>query len=127
MRYWAAHKPALEALREKLAKERAAKPRDPKTYTAVALNPEHQARMRELLGKVAPGGRYEAAMAPEYVEAFRRAVVGDAAFSVKAEVAAGRIRLSGEVSDRRHHDRLIDLLVAMRLCAIDNQVVLPKK
>ena len=30
---------ALVALREKLAKEREAKPRDPKTFTATALNP----------------------------------------------------------------------------------------
>jgi D-alanyl-D-alanine carboxypeptidase len=125
--YWTAHKTALVALREKLAKERADKPRDPKAYTATALNPDYQARMRALLEKVAPGGKYEAAKAPEYVEAFRKAVVGDGArFTVKAEVVGGRIKLTGAVSDRKHHDRLIDLLVAMRLDDIINEVQLPK-
>jgi N-acetylmuramoyl-L-alanine amidase len=126
VKYWAAHKPALVALHERLAMERAAKPRDPRTYTATALNPAYQARMKALLEKVAPGGRYEAARAPEYVAAFRKAEVGEAAFSVSAEVAGGRIRLTGEVVDRRHHDRLVDMFVAMRLYAIDNEVRVPK-
>jgi hypothetical protein len=127
VKYWASHKAALVALREKLAKERADRPRDPKTYTATALNPDYQARMRALLEKVAPGGTYEAAKAPEYVEAFRKAVVGDdAKFTVTAEVVGGRIKLTGAVSDRKHHDRLIDLLVAMRLYGIINEVQLPK-
>lgn len=125
-RYWTAHKPALVALREKLAKERADNPPDPKTYTATALNPDYQARVKALLDQVAPGGKYEAAKAPEYVEAFRKVVVGDAKFTVKAEVGGERIKLTGEVSDRKHHDRLIDLFVAMRLYGLVNEVRLPK-
>ncbi|HJZ54976.1 MAG TPA: N-acetylmuramoyl-L-alanine amidase [Gemmataceae bacterium] len=127
VKYWTNHKAALVALREKLAKDRAAKPRDPKTYTATALNPDYQARMKALLDKVAPGGKYDMANAGEYVEAFRKAVVGDdATFTVKAEVSGERIRLTGEVADRKHHDRLVDMLVAMRLYGIVNEVRLPK-
>ena len=126
-KYWAAHKPALLALRDTLAKERAAKSRDPATFTATALNPEYQKRMADLLGKVAPGGRYDAAKAGEYVEAFRTATVKPGAtFTVAAASAAGVITLSGEVSDRADHDRLIDLLVAMKLYSIVNDVRLPK-
>jgi hypothetical protein len=125
--YWTRHKAALVALRDKLAKDRAASPRDPKSYTATALNPDYQERMKALLDKVAPGGKYEPAKAGDYVQAFRKAVVGDdAAFTVKAEVTGKRIHLTGEVSDRRHHDRLVDLFVAMKLVGIINDVRLPK-
>jgi len=125
--YWTKHKAALVALREKLAKDQAAKPRDPKSYTATALNPDYQERMKALLDKVAPGGKYEAAKTGEYIEAFRKAVVGDdSTFTVKAEVLGERVRLTGAVSDRRHHDQLIDLMVAMRLYGIINEVRLPK-
>ena len=127
VKYWTEHKDALVALREKLARERAAKPRDPKTYTATALNPEHRERMRALLDKVAPGGSYDPAKAGEYVESFRRAAVGDkATFTVKAAFDGERIRLTGEVSDRADHDRLIDLFVAMGLYRIVNEVRVPK-
>ncbi len=126
--YWAAHKPALVALRDQLAKARADKPRDPKTYTAVALNPDLQKRAAELLAKVAPAGRYEAAKADEYVEAFRKATVKPgAAFTVVARTSAeGVMTLTGDVSDRADHDRLIDLLVSMKLYRIVNEVQLPK-
>lgn len=125
--YWTAHKTALAALRASLTKERAKKPRNPKTYTATALNPDHQARMAALLGRVAPGGRYEAAKVGEYVEAFRKAeVAADATFTVTAAADKGRIKLSGEASDREDHDRLIDLLVAMKLYRIVNEVRVPK-
>ena len=77
VKYWTEHKAALVALREKLTKERGAKPRDPKTYTAIALNPEFQARMKELLARVAPAGKYDSAKAGEYVEAFKKVVVTD--------------------------------------------------
>jgi N-acetylmuramoyl-L-alanine amidase len=128
VRYWKDHKDALVALREKLAKEREAKPRDPKTFTATALNPEFQASMKDLLGKVAPDGKYDPAKAGEYVDRFRQAVVTDpkATFSVKAEHTGGVIRLTGEVSDRTYHDRLIDLFVAMKLYDLANDVRIPK-
>jgi N-acetylmuramoyl-L-alanine amidase len=125
--YWTKHKAALVALREKLAKDRGAKPRDPKSYTATALNPDYQRQMKALLDKVAPGGKYEAANAGDYVEGFRSAVVGDdPTFAVKAEVSGGRFRLTGQVSDRRHHDQLIDLFTAMKLYGIVNEVRLAK-
>ena len=126
-RYWSAHKDALIALRDKLAKERAAKPRDPKTFTATALNPAYQERMKKLLDQVAPGGKYEAAKAKEYVEAYRTAAVFKyAAYEVNAEYTEGRIKLIGEVSQRRHHDGLIDMLVAMKLYSITNEIRVPK-
>ncbi|HKB05030.1 MAG TPA: N-acetylmuramoyl-L-alanine amidase [Gemmataceae bacterium] len=126
--YWKEHKDALVALRERLAGERAAKPRDPKTYTATALNPDFQARVKELLGNVAPGGKYDPAKAGEYVAAFRKAVVTDpkATFTVKADYAGDVVRLTGEVSDRAHHDRLIDLFVAMRIYNLVNEIRIPK-
>ena len=34
---------------------------------------------------------------------------------MKAEFDGKRIKLTGETSDRKYHDRLIDLLVAMKL------------
>jgi hypothetical protein len=45
---------------------------------------------------------------------------------VKAEHAGGVVRLTGEVSDRTHHDRLIDLFVAMEVYAIANGIRIPK-
>lgn len=127
VKYWTEHKTALIALREKLATERAAKPRDPRTYTAVALNPRFQSRMKELLAKVAPSGKYDPAKAGEYVAAFQKAVVTDpkATFAVTATYDGKTIKVAGEVSDRAYHDRLIDMLVAMRLFAITNEVRLP--
>jgi N-acetylmuramoyl-L-alanine amidase len=125
--YWSKHRSALVALRERLAKDRAAKPRDPKSYSATALNPGYQARMKALLDKVAPGGKYVASKAGEYVEGFRKAGVGDGStLTVRAEVSGGRVRLTGQVLDRKHHDQLIDLLVAMKLYEIVNEVRLPR-
>jgi N-acetylmuramoyl-L-alanine amidase len=126
--YWTKHKDALVALRDKLAKQRATRPRDPKSYTATALNPEYRARMTELLARVAPGGKYDPAKVAEYVAAFRKAAVTDpkATVAVTASADGNRVKLTGEVSDRAHHDRLIDLLVAMRLVEITNEVRVPK-
>ena len=126
--YWAAHKPALVALRTQLAKARADKPRDPTTYTAAALNPAAQKRTAELLAKVAPTGHYEAAKADEYVQAFRKATVKPGAtFTVVARSSAdGVVTLTGAVADRGDHDRLIDLLVSMKLHRLVNEVQLPK-
>jgi N-acetylmuramoyl-L-alanine amidase len=126
--YWSAHKNALNTLRDKLQKERADKPRDPKTYTAVALNPEYRTRMDKLLAQVAPGGKYEPTKVGEYITAFGKVIVTDpkATFTVRAEVEAGRIKLTGEVSDRKYHDGLIDMLVAMKLYPAANDIRLPK-
>src|SRR5205823_517013 len=109
VKYWTEHKAELVALREKLAKERAAKPRDPKTYTATALNPEFRARMADLLAAVAPGGAYDPAKVGEHVAAFKKAVVTNPAakFAVTASFDGKVIKLTGSVSDRAHHDRLI--------------------
>ena len=125
-KYWAAHKPALVGLRETLVKERAAKPRDPNTYTATALNPAYQKETAALLARVAPGGAYDAAKAGEYAEAYRKTLPPGHTFAVTAATAAGVIRLTGEAGDRRDHDRLIDLFVAMKLYRIANEVKLPK-
>ena len=74
------------------------------------------------------GGRYDPARVGDYVAAYKRAVVTDpaATFTVTAAFDGTTIRLAGEVSDRAHHDRLIDLLVAMRMYDIANEVRLPK-
>ncbi|VTR99300.1 n-acetylmuramoyl-l-alanine amidase : N-acetylmuramoyl-L-alanine amidase OS=Clostridium sp. CAG:451 GN=BN663_00049 PE=4 SV=1: Amidase_3 [Gemmata massiliana] len=127
VKYWTTHQAALVALREKLTKDRAAKPRDPKTYTAIALNPAHKERMKALLDTVASGGKYEAAKAGEYVEAFSKAVATDpkARFTVKAENTGERIKLTGE-ADQKLHNQLIDMLVAMKLYGIVNEVRVPK-
>ncbi len=124
-RYWAARKPALVSLRDRLAKERAAKPRDPDTYTATALNPGHRTRTAALLERVAPGGRYEAAKAGRYVEAFRGTVAAGGTFTVTAAVAGDRVTLTG-AAGRADHDRLIDLFVAMKLYRIVNDIRVPK-
>jgi N-acetylmuramoyl-L-alanine amidase len=126
--YWKAHKDELVRLRETLMKERAEHPRDPKTYTAIDLNPEFQARMKKLLEQVAPGGKYDAAKIGEYVDAFNKAAVTDpkAMFTVKGEFDGKTIKLSGETSQRKYHDRLIDLLVAMKLYNITNDIRFPK-
>jgi N-acetylmuramoyl-L-alanine amidase len=128
IKYWTEHKDALAALRDKLAKERAARPRDPKTYTAIDLNPDFRARMKGLLDQVAPGGKYDAAKVGEYVEGFKKVVVTDpkATFAVKGEFDGKRIKLTGQTSDRQYHDRLIDLLVAMKLYSRTNEIQIPK-
>jgi N-acetylmuramoyl-L-alanine amidase len=128
VKYWTQHKQALVALHDKLAKERAEHPRDPKTYTAIDLNPEFQTKMKELLSQVAPGGRYEAAKIGDYLETFKKTVVTDpaATFAVKGEYDGKVIRLSGETSDRKYHDAVINMLVAMKLYDIVNAIQLPK-
>jgi N-acetylmuramoyl-L-alanine amidase len=129
IKYWTGHKDALVALRAKLMKERAERPRDPKTFTAVVLNPDFQARMKKLLARVAPGGKYDAAKVGGYVENFKKAVVTGpkATFTVTGELDGKRIKLSGETSDRKYHDQLIDMLVAMGLTNITNDIRLPPR
>ena len=128
VKYWTEHKAPLIALRDKLAKERAQRPRDPKGYTAIDLNPEYQARMKQLVARVAPGGKYEAAKIGEYVERFKKAVVTDpkATFVVTGQFVSGRMKLSGSTSDRKYHDDLINVLVAMKLYDIANDIRFPK-
>jgi hypothetical protein len=127
IKYWTEHKPELIALRDKLMQVRAAKPRDPKTYTAIDLNPDFRARMDKLLAQVAPGGRYDPAKIGEYLERFKAAVVTDptANFTVKGDFDFTRINLTGETFDRKYHDQLIDMLVAMKLYNISNDIRVP--
>jgi N-acetylmuramoyl-L-alanine amidase len=127
IKYWTEHKDAIVALHEKLMRERAAHPRDSKTYTAIDLNPEFRARMDERLARVAPGRTYDPAKAGEYVAKFKEVVVTDpaATFTVKATYDGKLIRLSGATSDRKYHDTLIDLFVAMKLYDITNDIKVP--
>jgi N-acetylmuramoyl-L-alanine amidase len=127
VKYWTEHKEELSKLRDKLSKERAAKPRDPNTYTANDINPAFQKKMRALLTKVAPEGKYEANKVPAYLKAFQKEVVTDAKekFEVKADIAGDKIFLSGETSHRPYHNQLIDMLVAMKLYDITNNIQLP--
>ena len=128
VKYWMGHQDALSALRETLMKERKDHPREPATYTAIDLNPEFQARMKKLLAQVAPGDKYEAAKIGDYLENFKKAVVTDpkATFTVKAEFDGKGIKLSGETSNRKYHDQMIDMLVAMKLYDIANGIQVPK-
>lgn len=127
MAYWATHKKALIALRDKLSADRKARPRDPKAVTAIALSEAFRTEVNTLLGKIAPGGVYDPASANDYVEAFRRELVTDpkAVFTVKASTNGRKITLAGEVSDRKYHDKLIDLFVAMKLFDLTNEMKLP--
>ena len=122
-------------MRDKLAKERAAKPRDPTSYTATALNPEYQKRTADLLAKVAPGGRYDAAKAGDYVEAFRKTTVKPGAtFTVTASpkrelrvsmscMASSRVRIrpwSGEASLKESEARRA--AGASQACGMEGQM-----
>jgi N-acetylmuramoyl-L-alanine amidase len=126
--YWTKHKEAVIALHDQLAKDRAEHPRDPKTYTAIDLNPEFQSRMKKLLAAVSPGGKYDPAKIGEYVDNFKKEVVTEpnATFTVTGKFDGKLITLSGESSNRKYHDRLIDMLVAMKLYEISNGIRLPK-
>ena len=127
VKYWTEHKAALIGLRAQLADERAAHPRDPETVTAIALNPDFQATMKELLLKVAPDGQYDPAKVGDYVERFRTVVVTDpmAKFDIRGELDGKQIRLTGETSDATYHNQLIDLLVAMKLYDVTNEIQFP--
>jgi N-acetylmuramoyl-L-alanine amidase len=128
IKYWTEHKSELIALRDKLMKERAAHPRDAKTYTAIDLNPDFRARMKTVLAQVEPSGKYEPAKIGTYIENFKKAFVTEpaATFTVTGEFDGQRIKLRGTTSDRTYHNRLIDMLVAMKLYAISNGIELPK-
>jgi N-acetylmuramoyl-L-alanine amidase len=125
--YWERHRESLNALREKLKKERDAKPRDPQTLTATALNPTYQKMMAERLTKIAPEGKYSPEKVGDYLSKFKAAYFPDsqATLEIAAEFDGKIIRLTGESSDRAFHDQFIDLLVAMKLYTIKNTVKLP--
>ena len=116
--YWAAHKPALVAAR-------ATRPRPARRATATDLDPAFQKEMGELLATVAPGGGYAAIKAGQYVERFRGTLADPAGFAVTVAVDGETIRLGGSVAVKAHHDRLIDLFVAMTLVALDNAIKRP--
>ena len=128
IRYWTQHKEALVALHDTLVKQRAEHPRDPKTYTAIDLNPAYQSQMKKLLAQVAPGVKYAAAKIGEYLDNFKKTVSADAnaTFSVKGEYDDKVITLTGETSDRKYHDQVINMLVAMKLYSIVNRIQVPQ-
>jgi N-acetylmuramoyl-L-alanine amidase len=128
IKYWTENKAALVALREKLAKEREAKKVDPNSYTANALNPGYQERMKKLLAEVAPEGKYDPAGISEYLIRFRKSVVTDPAakFDVTGIYDGKTLSLKGETSDRKYHDELINVLVAMKIYDISNEITFPK-
>jgi N-acetylmuramoyl-L-alanine amidase len=123
VKYWSDHKPALVALRDNLAAERAKHPRDPKTYTAIELNPAFQAQMTKILFDISPNGHYRPDFVSDYLTLFKKYVVTDPAakFDVTATFDGKRIKLTGE-ADKKYHDRLIDMLVAMKLFDISNEI-----
>ena len=125
-KYWAAHKPALEKLRAELAAKRVNNPTDPKTYTNTDLNPATRERNAKLLAEVAPQGDYRASNAADYVRELKAIIAADpkAKFDVSAKIEGGKVVLSGE-ADRASFNRLIDMLVAMRILEIENRVKLP--
>jgi N-acetylmuramoyl-L-alanine amidase len=128
VKYWTERKPELIALHDRLEKERAAKPVDPDKLAAIDLNPAYQARMKKLLAEVAPEGSYEPKKIARYIAALKKAVSVDpgAEFDVQGEYDGKRIKLSGKVSDRKYQDDLINLLVAMKLYNITNNIEIPK-
>jgi N-acetylmuramoyl-L-alanine amidase len=128
IKYWTARKAELIELHDRLQKQRAAKPPDPKTYKAIALNPEYQARMKKLLAEVAPDGKYEAARIGDYIAQLKKIEVTDpkVVFDVKGTFDGTVIKLSGHTSDRKYHDNLINLLVAMKLYNISNGITFPQ-
>jgi hypothetical protein len=46
-------------------------------------------------------------------------------FEVKGKFDGKQIILTGETSDRKYHDQLIDMFVAMKFYDISNQIKLP--
>ncbi len=120
VRYWTAHKPALVALRDKLAKERAAHPRDPSTFAAVDLNPAFREKIGTLVDEVDPADKPDPAKVADYVAAFK-AATKPKTFDVTAAYDGKKIKLAG-TADKASHDTLLDLLVAMKLYAITNDV-----
>ncbi len=128
MKYWKEHKNELNLVRAILQQERAERPRDPKSYKAIDLNPDYQATMKKLLAQVTPSGKYEPAMIGEYLESYRKTIDAEtrAKFGIQGEFDGKLIKLTGEVANKKHHDDVINLLIAMKLYNISNNIRLPK-
>ena len=127
IKYWTARKAELIELHDRLQKQRTAKPRDPNTYKAIALNPEYQAKMKKLLAEVAPEGAYDPAKIGDYITQLKKIEVTDpkAVFDVTGTFDGKVIKLTGQTSDRKYHDNLINMLVAMKLYNIANGITIP--
>lgn len=125
--YWQRYRDALSAHRDKLKKERDAKPRDPNTLTATALNPSFQKMMAGRLAGVAPKENYSPEKVGDYLTKFKETYfkVSSETLAITAKYDGKVIRLSGESTDRAYHDQFIDILVAMKLYSISNSVKLP--
>lgn len=125
--YWQRHHETLSVHRDKLKKERDAKPRDPNSLTATALNPAFQKMMGERLTAVAPNGKYAHENVGDYLAKFKKAYFKNSpeTLAITAKYDGKLIRLTGESPDRAFHDQFIDLLVAMKLYTISNSVKLP--
>jgi N-acetylmuramoyl-L-alanine amidase len=119
--YWSDYHRVLMAHRGKRD------PKPPGRVTATALDPAFQAEMGKLLGTVAPGGKYNPAKAADYVAGYKGTLADPAGFAVTAVAEGQTVKLAGRVTRKEHHDRLIDLFVAMGLVALDNAVELSKK
>jgi N-acetylmuramoyl-L-alanine amidase len=128
IRYWTKHKDALMALHAQRAKEQAEHPRDPRTYMAIDLNPDFKALRQKLLARIEPSGKYDPAKIGEYLANYQKVAVTDpkAKFTVRGEFDGKTIKLSGETSDRKYHDELINLLIGMRLYNLVNEIQFPK-
>jgi N-acetylmuramoyl-L-alanine amidase len=125
--YWQKHRDGLMALQVKLKLDRDAKPRNPRDYTATALNPAYQAEMKQLLEKLEPSCQFRKDQISVYLQRFQKEVVAATdQFQVKAILDGERIELTGSVSNRKNHDRLIDVLVALKWYQITNRIELPK-
>jgi N-acetylmuramoyl-L-alanine amidase len=128
MAYWSKHHKELDNFRTQLAATRAKSPRDPKSYVAIELNPEYRKTMADLLKSVTPDGSYQARHVAEYYTAFRKGYTADEQkqFDFKVSFRDRTIVMSGSATQRRYHDDWINLLVAMKLVAIENTVTIPK-
>lgn len=124
IKYWTNHKQLLNDLRTTHMNQRAEKPRDPNKYTATALNPEYQANMKQLLAKIAPDGNPDASRISTYLKNFKQAVATDpdAKFEITGTFDGKTIRLQGETSEKKYHNQLIDVLVAMKLYNLANEI-----
>jgi beta-glucosidase len=127
IQFWTEHRTSLTALRTELARQQAEQQPDPQQVTAVALMPDHQTKMAQLLTQVAPTASYDPSEVSEYVQRFLATVVTDpgATVTIAATYADEKIHLSGATSDRSYHDQLIDMLVAMRFYNVVNEIKLP--
>lgn len=119
IRYWSDYHRVLNIHRSKRT------PRPLVRVTATDLDPAFQREIGKLLASVAPDRPYQAQKAADYVAAYKTTLADSSGFAVMARVEGETIKLSGRVADKSHHDRLIDLFVAMHLVKLENRIVLP--